>query len=71
MCLEEWGVVDSALQEMRWTHERAEGKGGIGSCSPLLRRMEYLLPGLPSPEPRSTAASMGPSREAKFQHNGQ
>ena len=49
MCLEEWGVVDSALQEMRWTHERAEGKGGIGLCSPLLHRMEYLLPGLAFP----------------------
>ena len=34
--------------------------------------MEYLFPGLAFPtEPRSTAASMEPSREAKFQHNGQ
>lgn len=49
MCLEEWGVVDSALQEMRWTRETAEGRGGIASCSPLLHRMEYLLPGLAFP----------------------
>lgn len=67
MYLEEWGVIDSAVQETRWAHESAESRGGIGSCSPLLHRMEYLFPGLAFPsEPVAQLPPWSPAEKQSF-----